>query len=314
MSFGSLNISQTASSPMMLDSFAKNSSQHISKRHQKQVAQISKLPNLQETSLNSHQIVLNQPDGLQSKIIQQASTHMQQEEVSTHNYLETSFQSPTMTFTSSSSSLETSTGRQKLEEINEKLRVLNKEVSEKRIEAARMSVEQALFFNLDWAVQIKRAEEVVNCCKDERSGSASLEMMSPTASSSTGTDSMEYVSPGLYLPSPLRPFPPASPSSASPMEYVSPSLYLPTPLQPLTPAALSSASPMEYVSPSLYLPTPLQPVTPAAPSSASPMEYVSPSLYLSTPLRTKNGSTNVKMRVDGSASASFLMQCSETEI
>merc|ERR1719319_416688 len=71
-----------------------------------------------------------------------------------------SFQPPTTTFASSSSSLETSTARQKLEEFNEKLRVVNKEVSEKRIEAARMSVEQALVFNMDWMMQINRAEEI----------------------------------------------------------------------------------------------------------------------------------------------------------
>merc|ERR1719319_1251121 len=78
------------------------------------------------------------------------------------------FQPPTMAFASSSSSLETSTARQKLEEFNEKLRVLNKEVSEKRIEAAKMSVEQAMCFNMDWMLQIKRAEEII---KNERNAS-----------------------------------------------------------------------------------------------------------------------------------------------
>lgn len=249
MSFSSPNTSQTGSSQKMLDSSAKNSSPQISKRHHKQMAQISNQPDSQQTSQSSHQSNINQQNGLQSKIIQKPSTQMQQ--ALTNKDFEMSFQPPTISFTSSSSSLEIYTGRQKLEEFNEKLRVLNKEVSEKRIEAARTSVEQALFFNLDWKMQIKRAEE------------------------SLGMQSSERVSP---IPTP----------STSPKEYVSPSLYLPSPLRPLTPAAPSSASPMDYVTPSLYLPSPLRPLTPPAPSYASPMEYVTPSLYLPTPLRRRN--------------------------
>jgi len=214
-------MSETGSSPMMLDSFSMNSSHQISKPNHKQAAQISNPPYSQETSQSSHQISSNQQHGLQSKMIQQASTQMhqqQQHQASTQKELERSFrpaitstqkelersfrpavtstqkelersfrpaitssfqlptmtstfQPPTMAFTSSSSSLETSTARQKLEEFNEKLRVVNKEVSEKRIEAARMSVEQALVFNMDWMMQINRAEEII---KDERSSSSVL--------------------------------------------------------------------------------------------------------------------------------------------
>ena len=54
----------------------------------------------------------------------------------------------------SSSKLDAASSRRRLEEFNEKLRVLNKEVSEKRIEAAVMSVEEALSINTHWMEKV----------------------------------------------------------------------------------------------------------------------------------------------------------------
>merc|ERR550519_2397340 len=70
----------------------------------------------------------------------------------------------------SSSKLDAASSRRKLEEFNEKLRVLNKEVSEKRIEAAVMSVEGALSINTLWMEKMQRATDVMNSCRGEIEG------------------------------------------------------------------------------------------------------------------------------------------------